>query len=730
MRRGRGAADPGDPGRLEVRAITDAVTAQPPEQGASLTPPAQGADSAEIARFVDAVLADLSLAEKVAMMSGSGFFQALAEDDRVWGARPYRAGGGAERLNIPPLLFTDGPRGVTRGGSTCFPCTMARGATFDTDLEHRIGQAMGIEARAQGCTFSGAVCINLLRHPAWGRAQETYGEDPWHLGVMGAAMGTGIQAHNVVGTVKHFALNSMENARFKVDVQADERTLHEVYLPHFRHCIDAGIASVMTAYNKVNGEYCGQDRRLMTDILRGEWGFEGFVHSDWVRGVYQPYGAAAGLDVENPEPQVFGDRLVAAVEGGSVSPEVVDRACRRILTTQYRFATREDPLPDYPPELVASAGHRALALEAAEKCAVLLENDGVLPLSRDTVRRVALLGRLAAIENTGDNGSSRVRPPYVVTPLQGLRAALGETAVVHADEDDLDAAAAAAADADVAVVVVGYTAAEEGEYIIGDIALGADRPPGAPPPRPSISATPIGGDRVSLGLPDAQVALIRAAAQSGTPVVVVIVAGSAVTVEEWREDAGAILFGFYAGMEGGTALARLLFGDVSPSGKLPFTVARDPADYPFFDRDATAITYDYWHGYTKFDREGLTPRYAFGHGLSYARFAYRALTARRSGEAIEVSVAVRNDGAVEADEVVQCYVAPPGVVAERPAKILRGFARVRIAPGETRIVRIAVPIETLRWRDPATHGWRHEPGRYGILVGGASDALQRTEIDL
>ncbi|MET0366441.1 MAG: glycoside hydrolase family 3 N-terminal domain-containing protein, partial [Sphingobium sp.] len=334
-----------------------------------------------IAADVDAIIADLTLPEKVGMMSGTGFFAALGEDDRVWGARPYRAGSGVERLGIPPLWFTDGPRGVTRTGSTCFPCTMARGATFDADLEHRVGQVMGIEARAQDCTFSGAVCINLLRHPAWGRAQETYGEDPWHLGVMGAAMGTGIQTHNIVGTVKHLAVNSMENARFKVDVRVDERALHEVYLPHFKYCLDAGIATVMTAYNKVNGEYCGQNHALLTDILRGEWRFEGFVHSDWVRGVHKVYGAAAGLDVENPEPLVFGQSLIAAVEDGTVAPFVVDRACRRILTTQLRFARAEDPLPAYPADLIACAPHRALALEAAEKCAVLLENDGMLPLS-------------------------------------------------------------------------------------------------------------------------------------------------------------------------------------------------------------------------------------------------------------------------------------------------------------------------------------------------------------
>jgi beta-glucosidase len=682
--------------------------------------PQPGLTRTEAAERIDAALAEASLAEKVHMMSGHGFFASF-KVNKIWGAEPYAAGGGIERLGIPPLYFTDGPRGVARGQSTCFPCTMARGASFDADLEHRIGQAMGIEIRAQGCTLSGAVCINLLRHPAWGRAQETYGEDPHHLGAMGAALGTGIQTHNVVATVKHFALNSMENARFKVDVRVDERTLHEVYLPHFKHCLDAGVASVMSSYNKVNGEYAGQDRRLLTDILRGEWGFDGFVHSDWVFGVRKIYGAAAGLDVENPEPLVFG-KLVDAVEAGHVEPEVVDRACRRILTTQYRFACAEDPLPEYPMSLVACERHVALAQEAAEKSAVLLENDGTLPLDRSRVRKLAVLGRLAAIENTGDHGSSRVRPPHVVTALQGLQRYLGEASVSTGDESDLESARAAArdADADAVVVVVGYTAKEEGEFIPGDIALGQDMgddaPDAAKEAQASATPEPRGGDRTDLGLPADSQALIEAAAASGKPVIVVIVAGSAVLVEGWRERASAILQTFYSGMEGGTALARLLFGEVSPSARLPYTVARSADDYPFFDRDADAIEYGYWHGYAKLEQEGIAPRYAFGHGLSYAGFAYRALTARLAGDRIEASVAVRNDGQMAADEVVQLYVGYPGTVQPRAKKSLKAFARVSLAPGETKVVRLAVPLDSLKYRDPETHGWKLEPGEHRIIV--------------
>jgi beta-glucosidase len=691
--------------------------------------PRKGMKSAEIDATITAILAEATLEEKVGMMSGKGFFQAFLEDDRVWAARPYRAGGGIERLDVPSFWFTDGPRGVARGNSTCFPCLMARGASFDTELEMRIGEVMGIEARAQGCNLSGAVCFNLLRHPAWGRAQETYGEDPHHLGEMGAALATGIQTHNVCATVKHYALNSMENARFFVNVRIDERALHEVYLPHFKHALDAGCASVMSAYNKMNGEYCGQNRELLTDILRSEWGFDGFVHSDWVKGVYDVYGAAAGLDVENPEPLVFGAKLVEGVEKGLVEPEVIDRACRRILQTLYRFACAEDPLPDYPIELVARPEHIALAQEAAEKSAVLLKNDATLPL-RKGIGTLAVLGRLAAIENTGDNGSSRVRPPYVVTALQGLQRAqnaYGIGRIVTGDESDLAAASIAAGEADAIVIVTGYTAQEEGEYIPGDIALGQEVPEEA---RVAAQAVAIGGDRDSLSLPADQIALIKAAIATGKPVVIVIVAGSAVMVEEWHDGASAILQTFYSGMEGGTALARLLFGDVSPSGKLPFTVARDASDYPYFDKNAAEISYDLWHGYSKLDRDSKAARYAFGHGLSYAAFTYRALTARVAEGRVDVSVSVTNSGDVTADEVVQFYISTPGKVVERQAKLLKAFARITVAAGETKTVRKNISLDDLKWRDAATHGWRLEPGDYRVMAGGSSVQLIETIVRL
>lgn len=686
--------------------------------------PRKGMTEFEIQTTVDGILAEATLAEKVAMMSGRGFFAQFQASGGRWGAEPYRAGGGCERLGVPALYFTDGPRGVARGSSTCFPVSMARGASWDRTLERRIGEVMAIEARAQGCNLSGAVCVNLLRHPAWGRAQETYGEDPYHVGEMGASLARGIQTHNVIATVKHLALNSIENARFKVDVRVDDRTLREVYLAHFKRILDAGCASVMSAYNKMNGEHCGQSRTLLTDILRHEWGFEGFVHSDWVMGVYHPYGASAGLDIENPEPIQFGKKLVDAVEEGQIEPIVVETACRRILSVLYRFAAAEDPLGDYPANLVARPEHVSLAREAAEKSAVLLVNRDVLPLR--ATDRLAVFGRLATAENMGDAGSSLVQPPHAVTPLAGLRAFLDRDLAIAGDESDPESAARAAREADAAIVIVGLGAAEEGEFIPGEMgleqveAVGSTTDAGSDGATPAAARPSVGGDRDSLRLPEPQVRLIEAVSAACPKTTVVLVAGSAIVMSEWSDAPGAILQSFYAGMEGGHALAALLFGAANPSGKLPFVVPRDETDLPPFDKNADTIEYGPYHGYTLLDRSGREPHFAFGFGLSYTRFRYRALKLTRTPEGIEAQVSIHNEGDRAGDEVAQLYVGFPGRVVERPAKLLRGFERVSIPAGGTRAVSFRVPEGDLAYWCPHSRSWQQEHGEHRFLVGPSS----------
>ena len=380
-------------------------------------------------------------------------------------------GGALPRLGIPGIRFSDGPRGVIIGHSTAFPVTMARAATWEPDLEERVGQAMGLEARAAGANYLGAVCVNLLRHPAWGRAQECYGEDPVLIGRMGAGLTRGLR-RNVMACVKHFALNSMENARFTIDVTVDDHALHEVYLPHFKTVVDAGVDSVMSSYNSVNGDFADVNKVLLTDVLREEWGFDGFVSSDWVFGVHDAVRSLeAGMDVEMPMRLLRARELPKALESGRLARETVLASARRILATTLRhYAMRDEGEP--PASVVAKAEHRMLARHVAARGAVLLKNEhvdgtAVLPLAT-TIRRLAVIGGLATEDNLGDHGSSRVRPPATSSPLDGLREALPHSQIVYVDGSDPTAAAHAASDADAAIVVAGMTWNDEGEFIVND----------------------------------------------------------------------------------------------------------------------------------------------------------------------------------------------------------------------------------------------------------------------
>jgi beta-glucosidase len=677
----------------------------------------KGASDREVEACVSGLLEQLSLEEKVFMLSGHGFLAQIKEDGGRYGARLYHVAGGNERLGIPPLLFNDGPRGVNMGHSTAFPVPMARGASFDVGLERRIGEAIGRELRAHGGNLFGGVCINLLRHPAWGRAQETYGEDPHLLGEMGAALAGGVQHHNVVATAKHFAANSMENARFEVDVSLAERPLREVYLRHFERCVEAGVGAVMSAYNRLNGAYCGHNEELLTRILKEEWGFDGFVYSDFILGCRGWEAFPAGLDVEAPDTIRFGRHLREAIERGDVSPERVDDAVRRVLRTLLRTLARPDP-EAYRPEMVACPDHVALAREAAQKSIVLLRNEGVLPLDPAACRKLLVLGRLADVPNLGDHGSSDVFPPKAVTPLAGLRAAAGGCEIVHDTGEDLVRVAQLAAEADAVLVVAGYTHEDEGEFIPGGHLGDAE--------------THLGGDRLDLGLGATQDALILAAAEANPRTIVAVMAGSAVLMEVWRERVAAILMLWYPGMAGGHALADVLFGRVDATGRLPFSVVKQASDLPFFDRDARAIRYDLWHGYTKLERDGVDAAFPFGFGLSYTRFAFAnpAVELDEAGEDLKVEVEVANRGERPGETVVQVYAGFTRPGPEHPLKRLCGFTRIALEPGETRRVALGVALRDLAWFDDDR--WRLGETDWTVHVGASSAArdLLSTEIRL
>ncbi|MFW5875511.1 MAG: beta-glucosidase family protein [Myxococcota bacterium] len=665
-------------------------------------PVAEGLDPDVEAR-VDRLLDRMTLEEKVEQKHGSG---GLPFGD-VWGTPAN------DRLGIPGFAMLDGPRGVSKvaGEATAFPVAMARGATWDVELERRIAEAVAVECAAKGCNVLLAPAINILRHPRWGRAQEVYGEDVHHMTRFGVAFVEGAQQH-VLASAKHYAANSIEDTRYDVSVEIDERTLREIYLPHFRAVVkEANIASIMTAYNRVNGVYCSENEPLL-DILKDEWGFHGFVESDWIDGTLSTIPAAeAGLDIEMPSPVFFGDELVAAVESGEVSMDTIDASVRRVLRRKLEYGLDDPPAPP-DASVVESSAHRALAHEAARKSMVLLKNEAeALPLDRADLTSVVVAGHLADVENLGDDGSSDVSPSTAVTPLAGLQSASGGAAVTPvASEDVLETAdEAAVSAADAAVVVVGLTSEDESEYINIDV-IGSQA-----------------GDREGLALSPEHVALIQDVAALNPRTIVVLEGGSAITVESWLADVEAVVMAWYPGMEGGAALAELLFGDASFSGKLPFTVPQTEDQLPPFDNTSLEVPYGHFHGYRHVDRNDTTPRFPFGYGLSYTSFAYENLQLEADvvgpEDTVRVTFEVTNTGPVPGDEVVQLYVGYEGSSVERSVRELKGFDRVSLMAGETKTVTMEVPVRDLAYWDAGADDWIVEPIEYGVQVGTSSRDL-------
>ncbi len=622
---------------------------------------------------VNAWLADMSLEEKVYEMHGA----AGLPTDGLWFA------GGNNRLGIPAFKMSDGPRGVTAGNSTTFPVGMARGASFDPELEYRIAEVMAQELVAKGGNVLLAPVVEVLRHPAWGRAQETYGEDTHHLGVMGVAFVQGAQQH-VMTTPKHLALNSIEDTRFDVNITIDERSLRELYLPPHRAVVEAGAGSMMTAYNAVNGDFCGENAPLVRDILKDEWGFEGVVISDWGWGTHDTLGMAeATLDIEMPIANFYGDPLIEAVETGAVAQSVVDDSVRRILTTKLRFGLDNPSTVDAG--LVESAAHVDLALASALSSMVLLKNDGVLPL--DNAATVAVIGPQAVEANLGDAGSSAATPTVAIGPLAGIE----EAAALHGASVTLANLPAETASADAAVVVVGLTAEDEGE---------------------NIPLFP-GSDRETLALHAEDVALIAEVVAQNPRTIVVIQAGSAIVVDPWIDAVPGLVMAWYPGMQGGTALGQLLFGDANFEGRMPLTIPVNEADLPVFDAVSHEVTYDYWHGYRHLDHTNTAPRFPFGYGLSYTTWSYESLAITNGDDAVKIDVSVKNTGDRAGAEVVQAYFGTTDIPNRAP-RDLRAFQKVWAAPGETVSLTLEVPHRDLQHWDG---GWTSGPMTWTIDVG-------------
>lgn len=644
-------------------------------------------------------ISDLTINECIDILSGSrGLHCAVPMLYRL-ADYPTRC---IKRLNIPKLRFTDGPKGVNLGRSTCFPVPIARGASWDTMLEGQIGAVIAREASAQGANAVGSTCINLIRHPGWGRAQETFGADPVLLGEMGVAFMKGIQSENVLAVIKHFACNSIENSRFRVNVRISERALNEVFLPHFKACVEAGAAAFMSAYNKVNGLFCGENHTLLNTILREQWGFNGFVMSDFLLGTHSTADALnAGLDMEMPQTFWFSRRRInRAIRRGKVTEFRVRQAAERVIRQLERFGyLRNDP-PVQSPHVVGCREHQILSLESARRSIVLLQNrDYALPLSG--IKSIAVVGPFARKANLGSEGSASVRPPITTNLLQGLQSVMPGTEITYSDGKDLRESALMASKSDAVIVTAGLKGRDEGEYY------------------PFLG----GGDRTHLELSWKHVRLIEAMAKANPTSIVILFGGSALAINGWSEKVKAILMAWYPGMHGGQALAEIISGRVNPSGRLPLTFPKHTGDAPLFDPSADEVTYDLYPDYRWYDRCNREPAFAFGHGLSYTKFAYlsaetEVISDDRNSPLIQVRVKIKNIGEYTGAEVVQLYVsAPQSQGIERPIRELKAFRRCELSPGETVDIYFDIGFEKLCWFNNESHKWEVQIGTYKIGIG-------------
>ncbi|TDJ26034.1 MAG: glycosyl hydrolase [Gammaproteobacteria bacterium] len=656
-------------------------------------------DHDAVARTVDELLDRMTLAQKIHEIRGC---QAESIDGLYYA-------GGDESLGIPPYRMVDGPRGARAGTATAFPVAAARAATFDVELERRVGMAIGLEVAAKGGNVLLAPTINLLRHPGWGRAQETYSEDPFHMGAMAVAFVSGAQNH-VLTSPKHFAANNLENTRFELSANIEARALHELYLPHFKRVVtEAAAASVMSAYNRLNGVYCGEHPELLTRILRDDWGFTGFVESDWFLGTRSTSTALiAGLDIEMPAPYRFTDELLhEALESGELDEEIIHRNARHALYQKIAWRLDQPETPDAG--VVECAAHVALAREVAEKSIVLLKNEAeILPLDDRNGVRIAVVGDLADTANLGDRGSSFVTSSEVTTPLAGISACV-KRAEVEFFSSDSDFATLG--EFDVSVVVAGLTYRDEGEFIptAQEEAEGGD--------------LARGGDRATLCLPDSQRQLIERVAALSTKTVVVLEGGSAIVVQDWLSRVEGLLMAWYPGREGGHAIADVLFGVANPSGKLP--VCFPTADNQLMDWDITAldVPHDLLHGYRYLDHHGRTAEFAFGFGLSYTRFELGDVSISRSGAGFRVLVPVSNVGSRAGASVVQLYVSCTGSAVTRVDKELKGFGRVELEVGETVELEMELADNDLCYFDVEPGQWRLDACAYTIKLGFSADHL-------
>ena len=718
---------------------------------------------------IDKIIAQMTLEEKVNMLH----------------SKTNMSSAGVERLGIADMHYADGPFGIREEGvpngfqsagwtldsATYFPTGSALAATWSKEMAYLYGTGMGTEARLRGKDVILGPAVNIQRLPVGGRTYEYLSEDPILSAALSLQYTLGVQDKGTAVCIKHFAVNNQETNRGSVDAQVDERTLREIYLKPFESAVvEGGAMSVMPAYNKVNGDYCSENEHLLNEILRGEWGFKGFTVSDW-GGTHSTMGAMLhGLNVQMTGSNYLGQPVIDSIKVGKLTEEMVNEKVKQILRVRYAIEAIPDDVANT--KMTSQPECQDIAKQVAEKSIVLLKNQGgVLPIAK-SVKKIAVIGQNAVLKTQSGGMGAGVKALYEVTPLEGICKRAGADIEVKyalgyknfpgrrwgppsANANPLEAAAIDEA-ADPELCAEAVALAQEADLVI--FFGGTNK---------SIETE--GSDRQNIDLPTGQNEVVAALAAANPNLVTVLISGGPTDLRQLEPVSPAIVQGWWNGTEGGTALAEVLFGDIAPSGKLPFTFPAKLEDSPayalgnfpdktqggdlftlMYRQDRTRMTREQIQemmakmpkpvskytegslvGYRWFDTKNVKPMYAFGHGLSYVDFEYGAVKAAAKKDVVKVTFNLTNKGNMAADEVVQLYVARPEATVEWPAKELKAFDRVTLAAGETKTVTLEIPVKDLRYWNVDKNAWDLEHGKLVLLLGAASDDIrQKAEVTI
>ena len=693
---------------------------------------------------IDNIIKSMTLEEKINMLHGKNMFSST----------------GVPRLGIADVEYADGPFGIreemephswnsanlTTDSATFFPTGSALAATWSTEWAYAYGRGMSREARLRGKDMILGPAINIQRIPTGGRTYEYLSEDPILSGMLAVAYTKGSQDDGTAVCLKHYALNNQEDYRGFVDVRISDRAMHEIYLRPFEMAVrEADAWGIMAAYNKVNGRWCSENEALLTTILRQQWGFPGMVISDW-GGVHSTVDAVtAGMNVEMPGSRFMGQALLDSVKAGKVSEAVINQRVREILRIRLTVTPIAKDIANSKP--VGNVEEMTTALEVARRSIVLLKNEQLLPIDTKHIRHIAVIGENAMMKMALGGVGAGVKTRCEITPLEGLQAILGnQTKITYEpgyksfDRESRNQHLSPIQPADRQLMAQAVKAAQAADLVI--FFAGDNR-----------EVETEGSDRKAITLPSGQDELAAALAKVNKRLVTVIVSGGPVDISTVNEVSGALVASWFNGSMGGQALAEVLTGKISPSGKLPMTWPKKLEDVPAYatgtypqnienntqgdifvdltrnrsNERLQQLIADYAEqdlvGYRWYDEKQVVPAYPFGHGLSYATFEYSDLNVKPTAEGFDVSFKLTNTSNCDAEEVAQVYVSRPASHIKRPVKELKGFRRIALKAGECQTVNIAIRRTDLCHWDEASQTWMYEPGSINFLIGGSSDKL-------